>query len=70
MYLGVDVQLQAPAALSPGKDPPVTMGLEAGRAPKEVWTMCREEKSYSYRDSNSDPSAIQPVASRYSDYAV
>jgi hypothetical protein len=25
----------------------------------------RGEKSYHYRDSNSDPSAIQPIASRY-----
>jgi hypothetical protein len=28
------------------------------------------EKSCPYRDSNSDPSAVQPVASRYTDYAI
>jgi hypothetical protein len=27
-------------------------------------------KSCSYRDSNSDPSAVQPVASRYTDCAI
>jgi hypothetical protein len=30
----------------------------------------RRENSWSYRDSNSDPSVVQPVASRYSDFAT
>jgi hypothetical protein len=32
--------------------------------------MWRGEKSWPYRDSNSDPSAIQPVVSRYTDCAI
>jgi hypothetical protein len=27
-------------------------------------------KSYPYQDSSSDPSAVQPVTSRYTDYAI
>jgi hypothetical protein len=30
----------------------------------------RGENSWHYRDSNSDPSVFQPVASRYTDYAI
>jgi hypothetical protein len=29
-----------------------------------------KRNSRSYRDSSSDPSVIQPVASRYTDYAI
>jgi hypothetical protein len=34
------------------------------------WTIWRRENSWPYRDSNSDPSVVQPVASRYTDYAI
>jgi hypothetical protein len=34
-------------------------------APEPVWTAWRRENSWSYRDSNSDPAVVQPVASRY-----
>jgi hypothetical protein len=30
----------------------------------------RRKKSYPYRDSNSYPSAVQPVAGRYTDCAI
>jgi hypothetical protein len=30
----------------------------------------REENSWPYRDSNSDPSVVQPVTSRYTDYPI
>jgi hypothetical protein len=29
-----------------------------------------KRKSRPYRDSNSDPSVVQPVASRYTDYSI
>jgi hypothetical protein len=55
-------QLHAPAALPPGKEPPVPNGYEAGWAAEPVWNSWRGEKSCPYTDSNLDPSAIQPVA--------
>jgi hypothetical protein len=60
----VSGQLHAPNAL-----PPVPIGKEAGWAPEPVWTW-RGEKSCPYRDSNSDPSTVQPVANRYTDCAI
>jgi hypothetical protein len=30
----------------------------------------REENSWTYRDSHSNLSVVQPVASRYTDYAI
>jgi hypothetical protein len=35
-----------------------------------LWTKWRRENSWPYRDSNSDVSVVQPVASRYTDYAI
>jgi hypothetical protein len=66
----VSGQLHAQAALSPGKEPPVPIGQEAGWAPEPVWTTWIGEKSFPYRDSNSDPSIVQPVASRCTDCAI
>jgi hypothetical protein len=50
-------QLHSAAAL--------TIGYEAVFTSEPVWAMWRRENSCSYRGSNSDPSAVQPVASRY-----
>jgi hypothetical protein len=38
--------------------------------PEPVWMTWRRENDSPYRDSNSDPSVIQPVASRYTYYAI
>jgi hypothetical protein len=54
----------------PGKEQPVPIGYEAGWAPEPVWTTGRRENSWPYRDSNSDPSVVQPVASLYTDCAI
>jgi hypothetical protein len=43
---GVSGQRHAPAALCPGKRPPVPIGQEAGWAPEPVWTQRSEENSF------------------------
>jgi hypothetical protein len=59
----VSGQLHVPAALFPGKEP----GTQRGGLPSR-YRLCGEETILSlYRDSNSDPSVVQPVASRYTD---
>jgi hypothetical protein len=66
----VSGQLHATAALTPGKKPQVAIGNEAGWAPEPVWTTWRREHSCPYRDSNWDLSVVQPVALRYTDWAI
>jgi hypothetical protein len=66
----VSGQLDAQAALPPGKEPPVPSGQEVGWTSEPVWTIWRSENSYPRRDLNPDPSIAQPVASRYSEYAI
>jgi hypothetical protein len=68
--LKVSGQLKAPAALPPGKDPPVLIWQEAGWTPEQVWTTWRGEESSPYRESNSDPSPVQPVVHRYTHCAI
>jgi hypothetical protein len=48
-----------------GKEPPAPTGKEAGWGLEPVWLRWRREKSGPYWDSISDPSVVQPVASRY-----
>jgi hypothetical protein len=38
--------------------------------PKTVLDDVLRENSWSYQDSNSDPYVVQPVASRYTDWAI
>jgi hypothetical protein len=64
-WLEVSDQLHTPAAL-----PPVPIQFEAGWVPEQVWTIWRSENSCPYRDSNSDPSVVQPVGSRYTDCTI
>jgi hypothetical protein len=63
-------QFHAPAALSPGKEPPVPIGYEVGWTPEPVWTTWRSKNSSPHRDSNSDPLVVKAVASRYTDYSI
>jgi hypothetical protein len=66
----VNDQLHAPAPLPPGKETPVPIAQEAGWAPDPVWKTWRRENPWPYRNSNSDLSVVQPVTSRYTDYAI
>jgi hypothetical protein len=52
------------------KEPPVPIGYKAGWTTEPVWTSWGRENSWLYRDANSDPSVVQPVASRYTDYCI
>jgi hypothetical protein len=74
VYGGVDVYIHVflnSAALHPReKIPLVAIGHEAGCASGTVWTIWRRENHWPYRDSNSDPSVVQPVASRYTNCAT
>jgi hypothetical protein len=58
----VSGQLRVPAALPPRKQRPVPIEKEAGWVAEPVWNT--RENSRPYRDSNSDPSVVQSVASR------
>jgi hypothetical protein len=66
----VSGQLHVPAALPSGKEPAVPIGQEVGWTPQPIWTTWRRENSCPYRDSNSDHSVVQHVASHYTDYAI
>jgi hypothetical protein len=63
--LEVSGQLHAPSALSPGKIPRYPLG-----GPESRLNDRRSENSWLHRYSNSDPSVVQPIASRYTDYAT
>jgi hypothetical protein len=59
-------QLRFPGTLPPGKGRPVRIGW----APEPVWKLWRKENSWPYRNSKSDLSVFQPVASCYTDWAI
>jgi hypothetical protein len=67
-YLEVSGQLHAPAALPPGKKP--RYPLDRRLSGPQSRSGRRGENSWTFRGSNSDFSVVQPVASRYTDYAI
>ena len=60
---GGECQRHAPAVFNPGKDP-VPIVQEAGWAPGPVRTGAENPPPPGF-----DPRTVQPVASRYTDYA-
>jgi hypothetical protein len=60
-------QLHAPAALPTRKDSPVPIGEEVGWTGRDDM---EKLKFLPYRYSNCDPSVVQLVASRYTDYVT
>jgi hypothetical protein len=53
-----------------GKSPQFPLDRRFGWTPELVWTTWKRENSSPYRDSNSDPSVVQPVAGHYTDCAI
>jgi hypothetical protein len=66
--VGCEWSASRPGRFTHEERAPVPIEYEAGWAPEPIWTTLRIENSLPYRDSNSDPSVVQPVASRYTDY--
>jgi hypothetical protein len=60
--MGVSGQVYAPVALTPEKVAPLLTGYGTWCAQEAVWTVLRVE-SCTYWNSNSEPLAVQPVAS-------
>lgn len=63
-------QLYVSAALPPEERAPGIRWIGAGWALEAVWMLWRGEKSSPPQASNSNPSAIQTVASCYTDYSI
>jgi hypothetical protein len=66
----VSGQLHTPAALPPGKEPPVPIGQEVGFDLGDSLDDLEKWKFLIRQDLNSNSSVVQPVASRYTDYAI
>jgi hypothetical protein len=56
----VSCQPHAPAALPPGKEPPVRIQWEAGWTPEPVWMLWRRVKSFLCWESNPGRPALRP----------
>jgi hypothetical protein len=56
--------------LYPRRRAPGTHWMGGWVLPEPVWTTWRNEISCYHRDSKSDPSVVQPVASRYTHYTL
>jgi hypothetical protein len=63
-------QLHAPAALPPGKKFLGTHLIGRWVDPRARLRRGEEKIFWPYRDSNSDPSVVQAIASRYTDCAI
>jgi hypothetical protein len=68
-YVEVSGQLHAPAALPPEKTPR-THWIGGWMDPRSSLDDLEKRKFLTPLGLNSDPSVVQPVASRYTDYAT
>jgi hypothetical protein len=57
-----------PGRFTPGEKAPGTYWIRW--TPEPICTTWRRENYWPYRDSNSDPSVVKPVASSYTDWAI
>jgi hypothetical protein len=58
-----------PCCFTPGERAPGTHWIGGWVDPRAGLDDVEKRKFLTYRDSNSDPSVVQPVSSRYTDYA-
>jgi hypothetical protein len=68
--LEVICQLHTPTVLPPEEISPGNQWIGSWVDPRAGRTLWRRENSWPYRYSNSDPSVVQSVASRYTDWAI
>jgi hypothetical protein len=66
----VYAQLNAQAALSPGKESPESLGLEIEWAPEQVWTTWSGQKALLLSALILIPLAFRPVGNCYSNCAI
>jgi hypothetical protein len=59
-----------PRSLYPRKSFPYPLDRRLIGLKEPVWMTCRGENSWPYWDPNSDPSVVQSVTSRYTDYII
>jgi hypothetical protein len=68
--VGGEWSVSRPGRFTTGERAPHTHYIGAGWPPNPVWTTWKGEISCPYLDSNSDPSAVQPIANRYTDSTI
>jgi hypothetical protein len=59
-----------PGRFTPGERVPDTHYIGGWMDPRAGLDDVENGKFLTYRDSNSDPSVVQPVATRYTDYTI
>jgi hypothetical protein len=59
-----------PGSFTPGERAPGIHWIGGWVGPRAGLDDVEKRKFFNLRDSNSDPSVVQPVASRYTDYSI
>jgi hypothetical protein len=70
VLVGGEWSASRPGRFTPEKEPSVPIVQEVGWTPETLWTTWRRKNSWPHRDSNSDPLGVEPVGSRYTDWAI